>query len=473
MNPTPVSASAVSASSRRAPPTACGRRRLQRGQVLIYGIAILALGLGVLYFVYRAGALIEEKIRLVDASDAAAYTAAAMDARLLNFYSYTNRAMFADSVSIAQLVSLSSWLAYASRLNDVQSKVFAETGNTLKFPWFEPSLAAAALAQRASKRVAPLLNQLGKGLDREIHWELMNSQKEAHYALSLSRKLAMDHVVAAALGTRSGFHVTILSSSNRPDVGKFTHSYSRFLRWRFGSLVRAAVDSESFNTRRSWFMWGDYADCPTADTAGRHDFLIRLGGTQMLGLNEWRAVDTLSEHIWIPADPEDAECQLPFEIPAAFGMTDVASSPTKVDSDPLHYDATLLVNPLATLQTELVGPSKNETYKYKGIPSVYGLSPLQLLRSNPQLRVAVLVSATPASAPQGTLPEPWASLFSPYAANARMSAVSAAQVYYSAPKHSLVRMEAPSLYQPYWTARLVASPNAVHQAQAQQGAYLP
>jgi hypothetical protein len=446
---------------------------VQRGQVLIYGIAILALGIGVLYFVYQTGALVEQKIRLVDASDAAAYTAAAMDARLLNFDAYTNRAMFADSVSIAQLTSLSSWLAYASRLNDVQSKVLAETGNTLKFPLFEPSLAAAALAQRASKRVAPLLKQLGQGMDREIHLELMNSQREARYALSLSRESAMHQAAAAALGTRSGFRVTILSSSDRPDVGKFTYRYGKILRWRFGSLVRAAVYAQSFNTRRSWFMLGDYADCPTADSAGRRDFLVRLGGTEMLGLNEWRAVDTLSEHIWVPAGPEDVECQLPLEIPAAFGMADVASQPTKVDSDPLHYDATLLVNPLATLQTELVGPGKNETYKYKGIPTVYGLSPLQLLRSNPHMRVAVLVSAAPAAAPQGTLPQPWASLFSPDSANGEMAAVSAAEVDYVAPRDSLVQLAAPSLYQPYWTARLVASPNAVHQAQGMQGAYLP
>ena len=463
----------MSASAHRASATACGRRRCQRGQVLIYGIAILALGLGVLYFVYRSGALIEQKIQLVDASDAAAYTAAAMDARLLNFYAYTNRAMFADSVSIAQLVSLSSWLAYASRLNDTQSKVIAETGNTAKFPQFEPSLAAAALAQKASKRVAPLLKQVGKGLDREIHWELMNSQSEAHYAMTLTRKLAMDRAVAAALGRPSGFHVSILSSLDRPDVGSFTHRYSKVQRWRFGSLVREAVDAEGFNTHRSWFMWGDYADCPTADASGRRDFLIRLGGTQMMSLDEWRAVDTLSEHIWIPAGPEDVACVLPFEIPAAFGMTDVASSPTKVDSDPLHYDATLLVNPLATLETELVGPSKNETYKYAGIPSVYGLGPLQLLESDPRLSVAVLVSAAPESAPQGMLPQPWASVFSAGAANGEMSAVSAAQAYYSAPAQSAVGLQSPSLYEPYWTARLVASPDAVHQAQGLQGAYLP
>src|SRR5688572_5605171 len=89
-----------------------GGKRAQRGQALVYGIFILVGGLASLFFLFNTGQLTREKTKLVNTSDAVAYSAGVMNARALNFQAYTNRAMVANTVAIAQLVSLSSWIQY-------------------------------------------------------------------------------------------------------------------------------------------------------------------------------------------------------------------------------------------------------------------------------------------------------------------------------------------------------------------------
>ncbi|MCC7410973.1 MAG: hypothetical protein IT495_04995 [Gammaproteobacteria bacterium] len=65
-----------------------------------------------LNFLYKAGKLTSEKMRLQNAADAAAYSVAVIEARDLNFAAYINRAMVANEVAIGQLVGLHSWAFY-------------------------------------------------------------------------------------------------------------------------------------------------------------------------------------------------------------------------------------------------------------------------------------------------------------------------------------------------------------------------
>src|SRR5690606_2686661 len=50
-----------------------------------------------------------EKIKLQNTADAAAYSAAVAEARDYNFSAYTNRAMVANQVAVAQFVGMTSW----------------------------------------------------------------------------------------------------------------------------------------------------------------------------------------------------------------------------------------------------------------------------------------------------------------------------------------------------------------------------
>jgi len=109
-------------------------KRYQQGQALIYGIFVMMGGLAALYFLFNTGQLTREKTKLVNTADAVAYSAGVMNARALNFEAYTNRAMLANTVAIAQLVSLSSWVQYTNTLAN-----YGYVVDNPKFVTFYPS----------------------------------------------------------------------------------------------------------------------------------------------------------------------------------------------------------------------------------------------------------------------------------------------------------------------------------------------
>lgn len=68
-------------------------------------VVILAL-----FTMFSMGMQSIEKIRLQNTADAAAYSASVAEARDYNFSAYTNRAMIANQVAVAQFVGLTSWM---------------------------------------------------------------------------------------------------------------------------------------------------------------------------------------------------------------------------------------------------------------------------------------------------------------------------------------------------------------------------
>jgi len=84
----------------------------QRGQAILWFLATAAACCAVFTLVYNVGQVTNEKEKTVNAADASAISGALTEARILNFEAYTNRALIANEVSIAQLVSLDSWIKY-------------------------------------------------------------------------------------------------------------------------------------------------------------------------------------------------------------------------------------------------------------------------------------------------------------------------------------------------------------------------
>lgn len=84
----------------------------QRGQALLWFLVTVAATCIVLAIVYNVGQVANEKEKTVNAADASALSGALVEARILNFTAYTNRAMIANEVTIAQLVSADSWVRY-------------------------------------------------------------------------------------------------------------------------------------------------------------------------------------------------------------------------------------------------------------------------------------------------------------------------------------------------------------------------
>ena len=85
-----------------------------KGQALPIGLALLAFSIFTGFVLFNTAQVSTDKMRLSNAADAAAYSGLLWQARAMNFQSYTNRAMVANQVSIAQAVTLHSWINYAS-----------------------------------------------------------------------------------------------------------------------------------------------------------------------------------------------------------------------------------------------------------------------------------------------------------------------------------------------------------------------
>lgn len=87
-----------------------GRR--QSGQAVIWMLALLVSMSMVMVGIYSTGKVTSEKQKLTNATDAAAYSGALVQARALNMVAYGNRATIANEVLLAQAVSLHSWTKY-------------------------------------------------------------------------------------------------------------------------------------------------------------------------------------------------------------------------------------------------------------------------------------------------------------------------------------------------------------------------
>jgi len=104
------------------------RRKQQRGQVMIGAFAVMIIGTVMLLMMVKTAGNANEKIRLVNAADAAAYSAGTVVARRMNYMAYSNRAMVANHVAAGHLASYVSWARYIDVLAE-----FSETDNTFHF----------------------------------------------------------------------------------------------------------------------------------------------------------------------------------------------------------------------------------------------------------------------------------------------------------------------------------------------------
>ena len=89
-----------------------GRARVAgaSGQALVPALIFLLVGSIGLYVAFNSFQMTSAKIKLQNTADAAAYSAAVLQARDYNFSAYTNRAMVANQVTAAQVVALKSWI---------------------------------------------------------------------------------------------------------------------------------------------------------------------------------------------------------------------------------------------------------------------------------------------------------------------------------------------------------------------------
>ena len=170
-------------------------RASQRGQALVFTLLFAGIALVMALVLYNSGKLATTKSQLQNAADAGAYSGAVLMARDHNFAAYTNRAMVANQVSVAQLVSLKSYMDDAAATHK-RMKGAAHTSVVNLVPMISPLWTAASMMpvetiSAAYNAVAPTA---AVALDKLIG--LMQLAQEAHHdATALNVALVANQVV--------------------------------------------------------------------------------------------------------------------------------------------------------------------------------------------------------------------------------------------------------------------------------------
>lgn len=419
------------------------RVRHERGQALVFLVALVAVLVAAFLVVFDTGQAVAHEQRLVNAADAAAYGGAAWEARMLNFQAYANRAIVANEVALAQSVSVRSWSDYLARtLTNVDSVAryvpyLGQATTALRQAWtgvdagLQPSLQAleaiASGANVALSSAQTVAHGMGIAGAEEIARRTLSSN-DAAYAPS-----------AAA---------PILFAANAAAYTRFTQSYAGFARTRLRSTVLDGRDG--FTRSRGSRL-----------STGPASLLVRLekrGGTDLIGFDAWRGMDTLALH---------TRRGLIFgrfreRVPLGWGAAENArvSVPTLGE-----HGGSWSTNPNTSrlAATRIAFGSRLRGRAYAGLQTTRDLIDVQR-RDDRSLQFAVDATLPAARVPMSrtvlgvrelAVPGGRAVNATARPARDRYQALGVAQVRFERPVgRADARREYPSLYSPYWVARL-------------------
>lgn len=252
--------------------------RRERGHAVVFTLTLLTcLGVAAL-LVHDSGRLVAEKRRLIDASDSAALSAAQFEARVLNFESYMNRAIVANQVAMAQSVSLRSWLDYMSRTVNRANRI------TRFVPYLGSATAALQRVMAGVNRAAQPLLVAGEGTLALFTADFARAGEALHLAaVPAAQDIARRTAAANFPGARLSVRGNALLAANAAGWARITRVYGGARRDRQKEVVIRSLDRF------------------TADRGARFavPVIVRLekrGGTDLLGFDTWRALDTFALH---------------------------------------------------------------------------------------------------------------------------------------------------------------------------------
>jgi apolipoprotein N-acyltransferase len=285
-------------------PLPVARLRSQGGQVILPALGLLLVTGALFYFMVNSGQAVNEKTRAVHAADAAAYSAGIVEARALNYQAYMNRAMVANEIAIAQLVSLASWTWYFANAVDyigdsVGDQVFMLAPD-VRAARLTAIFAATAYVlyvytgQQAAE-YAHYIVDYGIGPSITVHDVIVQALSASQQAVQLNliagvRQGQIARDVVRAMDPNLDARVVLASHG----FDRFTKSYARHgddgdERGRFADVTTRSRDE--FSRERNWTING--MDVPLLRNDGA---MKKRGGTDLVGYDEWRAVDTLELH---------------------------------------------------------------------------------------------------------------------------------------------------------------------------------
>jgi len=440
-------------------------KRPANGQALVMALVVLFMGSIMLFYLFSTGQVSADKQRVTNAADAAAYSAALWRARVLNYDAYSNRAMIANEVAIAQTLTLTSETQYLKNLTLCLAQEAGDGGQTCTatisyilqiVPYFTEALsAAAAVLTEYDAILQPVV--IGEVEARSNGMNRLLSLSQT--ALDLSTNFLAVQTIVDQVSTANDTHFT---SKMLPDTfegpGGFTKKYSGTDRIRPAALVRQGLDK--YSQDRGFNLTVIPHFCVFGIQTPGTDLKKRGGTTLDSSLDRYEAADGLSEWDY----PGGKGCSRKNESPMGWG--DRQASGGTSDQDTGHVND----NPRAL---EFARDAAVTPDGYIGIQPFRDLNYAGLNGSDPQVKnpTAVLGVITHLGGNNlrtaNTLNIGVGRLRMPEKLDRNeLSSVAAAEVYFERPAaRADGRVEYPSLFNPYWQARL-AEPTVAQRAEA-------
>ena len=447
----------------------------QEGQVLPLGLALLVFGVLGAFVLFNTGQVATNKMKLANAADAAAYSGTLWQARALNFQSYTNRAMVANQVSIAQAVTLQSWVAYGA--------VASENIATVLKPVPVINVVADGLQQGldvVERIVTPIAQAMLTVVD-VVNRGLSQAQEAMFVSTFVATPDVMRSVVAET-DERFSLNTAFsgLGLANNLDQWRgFTDGYSSDDSLAMDEREKMINHSrDDFSRKRNWKFFNFWF---YSHPLMRHQ-IRREGTTRLIRVNtptgiewEWKAKDTMSLHnrLWHWRGTRR------YEVPIGWA---------EAFANSLESGRTLEPGACTTAQemrrrdcARFLGINRKSEYladigqrspqgkntriamsNYTGVQAYRSLSQATIGEESPQIKLKVEVSL-PSSMIKGTDSLGSGGQFAApvTAPGERMTSVSVAEVFYKRPDADLstragLPIEPANGYNPYWSSRLSA-----------------
>jgi len=277
----------------------------QKGQAIPIGIAAI-LGVTILMLtLFNTSQVVSEKMRIVNTADAAAYSGMVVQARTMNFTAYTNRAMVANQVALAQMVSLASFGTYVEQVGIKLSVALAAV------PVLGPALSKGVnTAAKVAKGLISVYAQASAVAIHLIQAAISKAQGAANVASVAATKVVVNAVVAA---NDPNYEVTFLVgngflAANALAWANVSDRYDNNL-YQTRKADLALVSRDGFSTKQRG--WGKkWSVDISVGHFGPYGYIYREADTRLIskkgqnknsrtqkGLKwEWKAKDTLS--VW-------------------------------------------------------------------------------------------------------------------------------------------------------------------------------
>lgn len=353
--------------------TASPSRRPRRGQAALWFLATLAASSAVFALVYNVGQLTNEKQKVINAADAAAFSGALVEARVLNFEAYTNRAMIANEVLIAQMISLDSWVRYSDRLATNISYL------TKWVPYLNAVTTAIAKATDVLKDIVDKAVDAGVPVvDTYINVALKTAREVSHTGAVLAAQEAASKVAAenktvfggrydATPGLMKGAAFDKLAFVRNEAVWYgFTTDYSGNQRSYAADVMLNSRDQ--FSSKRGMgLLEQSISTAMQIGTFGMTGIDKTSGETKLRGYDRWESQDTLDQWSRPPGGKKK------YNLPVAWGRVTAAKNETSGTNWVSEYNCGGKKKPPCPPAFSLAYGDQARVNGWNGVPSIRDL----------------------------------------------------------------------------------------------------